>query len=124
MNFTKLHEKLHVNPEAEAELEKLTSKWKADGVDTWIFLDDNDITLSKIKIPPEMRGLGLGTQVMKELIDFADKRNLRILLTPSTAFGATSVGRLEKFYSRFGFKKNAGRNKDFTTRETMIRDHS
>ena len=36
-----------------------------------------------------------------------------IILTPSDSFGATSILRLKKFYKRFGFVENKGRNKDF-----------
>ena len=43
-------------------------------------------------------------------------------LSPSTDFGASSVSRLTKFYRRFGFKPNKGRNKDFRTRDTMLRN--
>lgn len=122
MRFDILTEMVAKDPAAEAELKNFAARWEADGVDTWMFLDGKDITLSKIKIKPEMRGLGIGSRFMRELTGFAGERGYRILLSPSTAFGGTSVDRLKRFYSRFGFKPNAGRNKDFTTRETMIWD--
>jgi GNAT superfamily N-acetyltransferase len=80
------------------------------------------ITLSRIVVPESQRGTGLGTQAMQELTALADQAGKRIALTPSTDFGATSKRRLEQFYTRFGFKPNAGKQRDFSTRETMIRE--
>jgi len=48
---------------------------------------------------------------------------MRLALTPTKAFGA-SKGRLEKWYRRHGFVPNKGRNKDFSTKESMIRPQS
>ena len=78
--------------------------------------------LSKIKVPKDAQGSGLGTKVMSELVDAADTEGSRISLTPDTSFGGTSVSRLKDFYKRFGFVENKGRNKDFSTRNTMYRD--
>jgi tRNA nucleotidyltransferase (CCA-adding enzyme) len=76
--------------------------------------------LSKIVVPKELRGTGVGSKVMKDLIDKADMEGAIIALTPDTAFGG-SKGRLIQFYKSFGFVPNKGRNKDFRYRETMIR---
>jgi GNAT superfamily N-acetyltransferase/5'(3')-deoxyribonucleotidase len=76
--------------------------------------------LSKIVVPKELRGTGVGSKVMKDLIDKADNEHAIIALTPDTAFGGAK-GRLIQFYKRFGFVPNKGRNKDFRYRETMIR---
>lgn len=77
------------------------------------------ITVSKIV--SGNRGEGAGTRVMQALADYADATGQRIALTPSADFGG-SVSRLREFYKRFGFVENKGRNKDFETRETMIRN--
>jgi len=58
---------------------------------------------------------------MQDIIDYADKNKKKIVLTPSTDFGGTSVNRLKSFYKRFGFVENKGRNKDFQIRDTMYR---
>ena len=58
---------------------------------------------------------------MEDLVNEADRAGKVVALTPSTDFGATSVGRLEDFYRRFGFARNRGPNKDFRTRKFMIR---
>lgn len=44
--------------------------------------------------------------------------NLKIYLTPSKDFGATSTSRLEKFYKDHGFVKNTDKSE---TRNTMVR---
>lgn len=83
---------------------------------------DRGYELGKIKVPEGSQGSGVGTQVMNELISAADAEGARISLTPDTSFGGSSVSRLKDFYKRFGFVENKGRNKDFSTRNTMYRD--
>jgi GNAT superfamily N-acetyltransferase len=82
---------------------------------------DKGYTLSKIIVPKDERKQGLGEAVMNELIKQADNEGALIKLTPSTDFGATSTSRLKKFYKKFGFVENKGRNKDPKIRETMYR---
>jgi len=83
----------------------------------------NAIDLSKIVVPKELRNQGLGSSVMQDLIDYADSTGKQVRLSPSSDFGGSPT-RLKKFYKEFGFVENKGRNKDFTTRETMIRNPS
>ena len=78
------------------------------------------VTLENISVPKDMRGQGIATKVMKELVKEADANGWDMALTPSSDFGS-SKARLVKFYSSFGFVPNSGRNKDYATRETMIR---
>jgi len=79
------------------------------------------LQLSKIIVNKEDRGSGIGKKVMQEIVDYADKFGKKITLTPSTDFGATSVNRLKAFYKEFGFVENSGKNKDYSTKETMYR---
>lgn len=79
--------------------------------------------LSKIETPPELRGQGFAEAKLKEVLEQADEVGVPVALTPSSDFGA-SKGRLEKWYKKHGFVHNSGRNKDFTTRETLIRPAS
>jgi len=44
-----------------------------------------------------------------------------LTLSPSTDFGASSKERLKRFYRRFGFVSNKGRQKDFTLFDSMYR---
>lgn len=83
-----------------------------------------DIELEYLQVARRDQGQGLGSQAMRRLCAYADQWNKRILLTPSernTATGTTGRARLIKFYRQFGFQLNQGRNRDFTTRASMIR---
>jgi len=73
------------------------------------------------KIVAKDKGNGNGTRFMNDLTDIADQNGWTLALTPDTSFGGTSVSRLKKFYNRFGFKDNKGRNTNFETRESMVR---
>jgi predicted GNAT family N-acyltransferase len=82
---------------------------------------NGDIYLAKIVVDKEKRGEGTGSKIMNEIIDYADIKKRRIILTPSTDYGASSVSRLKDFYKTFGFIENKGKNKDFSIRELMYR---
>lgn len=86
-------------------------------LDLW---DSGDyLELGRLVIPKNKRGTGLGSEIMQKIIDYADQAKKDIRLTPTTDFGATSVARLKKFYSRFGFEKN----RDLKYMDTMVRYH-
>ena len=78
--------------------------------------------LGRIVIPEGQRQGGIGTRVMQDMTQMADEQGARIFLTPDASFGGTSVSRLKDFYKRFGFVENKGKNKDFSTRNTMYRN--
>lgn len=79
------------------------------------------IYLSRIEVPKEIRDLGIGSEIMSEIIDYADYNDKKITLTPSTDYGATSISRLKEFYKKFGFIENKGKNKDFEISQLMYR---
>lgn len=79
------------------------------------------IYLSRIEVDKETRGLGIGSEIMSEIINYADYNDKKITLTPSTDYGASSVARLKDFYKNFGFVENKGRNKDFEISQSMYR---
>jgi hypothetical protein len=56
---------------------------------------------------------------MKGLTKYADRQNASMSLKQAPEKGCKR--KLGDFYKRFGFKSNKGRNKDFTTRDTHIR---
>jgi len=89
-------------------------------VDLDIYSSPKGLTLSKIVVPKEARSEGIGSSVMSDLVKYADENNLPIALTPDSSFGGNKT-RLKSFYKNFGFVDNKGRNKDFSFRETMIR---
>lgn len=108
-------EPLPATPEAFRET------WQGRGVECWIGAGKDHLVLTKVLVPKNRRGEGIGTAFMLDLCALADRLGLQIRLTPSTDFGATSVDRLKRFYRRFGFVENKGRYKDWTFTETMYR---
>ncbi len=107
--------------DAPMSLQSVRDKWEAQGVENYASERNGVITLSQVIVPKERRGEGLGTAFMEDLTAYADKSGQTIVLTPSTDLGATSKGRLVRFYQRFDFVANSGRNKDYRYRETMLR---
>lgn len=80
-----------------------------------------EIKISRIVVPKEQRGKGIGTKAMRTLNRVADHHEKRSALSPSKDFGG-SVPRLKRFYGALGYKPNKGKRKDFAIRETMIRE--
>ena len=77
------------------------------------------VEIEVLFIPKEKRGQGIATDVMFDLIRWADSNGYILALDPSSDFGS-SVARLRKFYGQFGFVGNKGRNKDFRTRYATV----
>ena len=88
-----------------------------DEITLEVWEDKNKLELSSIVIPKELRGEGKGTEIMNMVINYADEVNKPIYLTPDTSFGGTSIGRLKRFYGRFGFEKN----RNFEVKHSMVR---
>ena len=78
------------------------------------------LTLSRIELPKEGRQQGTGTKIMADITAWADANGKTIGLTPSGDFGGNK-SRLVKFYKRFGFIENKGKNRDFEISEAMYR---
>jgi GNAT superfamily N-acetyltransferase len=109
--------------EPKEVLNKISSAYgrKHKGVNVDASADrSGDIRLNNIWIPPEKRNQGIGTRVMKGLSKYADKQGKRITLNQAPERGKKA--KLQKFYKSHGFEANKGRNKDFTTRDTHIRN--
>ena len=83
----------------------------------------NKITISKMVVPKEHRGKGIGTKHLKKILDDADKRKKTVALTPSKDFGG-KLGKLKKFYKSHGFIENKGKNRDFEISESYYRKPS
>ena len=80
--------------------------------------------ISSIIVNKDDQKSGTGTAVMQELIAYADKNDKIVVLDPALKdknHGTTSQSRLRKFYKRFGFIENKGRNKNYVFRSGMIR---
>ncbi len=79
-------------------------------------MDRYGIELAMIEVARGDRKQGSGTAAMKALTDYADATGNRIWLSVAdrdSKTGTTSRNRLVKFYRRFGFVPNKGRNKRF-----------
>jgi len=78
------------------------------------------LILSRIIIPKEERNKGIGTSVMNDIIDYANKNKKDIFLTPSGDFGGNK-NRLIEFYKNLGFVFNKGKNRDYRSTELMVK---
>lgn len=89
-----------------------------------------DLFLEGIGVKRGAARAGLGTRVLQELTRFADLNGRRLTLNPahegySPAEGVaptTSAKRLVKFYERFGFVENTGKNLNLLISEQMYRE--
>lgn len=102
------------------DLAGLRQQWADAGIEGDISEKGDVITLSRIVVPESERGAGKGTAAMQALIDYADSTGQHIALTPSSDFGGNKK-RLTDFYKRFGFVENKGKNRAFSTSESMYR---
>ena len=74
-----------------------------------LFLPKRTIQLHTIVIPDDSRNKGIGTEVIKDIIQYADNHKLDIVLNPAEVddgLGTTSKEDLIRFYERFGFVDN------------------
>jgi len=80
------------------------------------------VRISTIRVPPEHRGEGIGTEVMDKITRWADERGATLVLTPESE-GRTGPSKtaLKRWYRRFGFVPNKGRAKDYLYTDAMIR---
>jgi predicted GNAT family acetyltransferase len=70
---------------------------------------DKSLYICDITIKKKDRGKGIGTNVMQDIVNFADENNLIITCTPSPEEMTMTMTQLINFYYKFGFKKNKGR---------------
>ena len=78
---------------------------------------NNVISIDMIEVDSDKRKEGVGSAVIQEIVNYADTNKKEISLLPALSDdrkGTTSRSRLVKFYKRFGFVENKGRNKDFS----------
>ncbi len=101
----------------------LQLKRKYPNADIYLYDYGDDLKLDTLRVPKENRNQGIGSSIMNDITNYADKTQKRTILTlgQKEKGGTTSSGRLARFYGRFGFERNKGRNKDFTVSASMIR---
>jgi len=108
----------------QAFAKSLESKY--DLKDIWMndMASRNAIELANIIVKRDAQKRGTGSAVMQEIVDFAEQHGRIIVLDPAIIdkrHGTTSQARLRRFYKRFGFIDNKGRNKDYNFRHLMVR---
>ena len=113
----KIREQKSSKPKVETIESYLSNKHE---VELDIYEYPSYLELRRIVVPKEKRGQGIGLKVMQDLIKAAQSNNKDIFVTPSSDFGG-SKGRLIQFYKSLGFKDNKGKNRDFRSRESMVR---
>ena len=86
----------------------------------YISEDPEGIVLDAMILKPGKKEEGIGSKIMMDLTNYADKSNKIMALTPSTNFGGAK-GELVRFYKKFGFVMNKGENKDLRFKESMVR---
>ena len=110
---------------SQITINDIAEKWRRKGITLFLFEDENTIVVDSLIVPKEMRKQGIGTEIMQEITNYADKHKKRIELSPGQKddrHGTTSRKRLIDFYKRLGLVENKGRYKDYTTNKTMYRD--
>lgn len=89
---------------------------------------DRVLSVDLLVVPSGTRGQGVGSRVMEAVTKYADQHGAIVVLTPDDPTDTlTDLGRkrykarLVRWYKRFGFVENKGRQKDFRFRESMYR---
>jgi hypothetical protein len=88
-----------------------------------LYLSENLNEVSINNIIVNNKNNGIGSAIIQEIIDYADKNNKKVLLNAEVnkAEGTTSKNRLIKFYKRFSFVENKGRNIMYEVNYSMYR---
>jgi predicted GNAT family acetyltransferase len=107
-------------PGTVSQIKGVTKKITDDPVRIETSKRGDVLEISRIETPDNLRGQGLAEQKLQQLVNQADADGTTLALTPTDAFGAKK-SKLEKWYRRHGFVPNKGRNKNWTTKESMIR---
>lgn len=86
-------------PQNIEELQGLLVSREYGGVETSMYEQANgDVYIGRIEVDEDKQRQGYGTKSMEEIVRYADVKGVRVFLSPSTEFGASSVARLKKFY--------------------------
>jgi len=103
MKLSELHKLIDEEIEGRYILKQLETDFP---IQLELYDKGTHLELDKIVVPGGKRGVGIGSEVLTKITDYADKTSQPIFLTPSTSYGGTSVRRLENFYKRFGFERS------------------
>lgn len=75
---------------------------------------NNSLFISDMYIKPEYRGKGVGSRVMADIINYADKVKLPLVLIPDPSEDGMTRNQLIAFYKKFGFVVNTGKKMDYS----------
>lgn len=85
---------------------------KYPGVRLTAYESKEKIELMEIVVPKNMRGRGIGTEIIRTIQDYALRVGKPIVLRPEADRGRK--GELDRFYRGLGFVTNKGRNMDYS----------
>ena len=89
-------------------------------IDRGVWGKNHYISIDKIFINDEFRGMGYANEAMQDLFEYADQNKIIITLTPDNLWGANK-NKLKSWYKSLGFVENKGKKKDFYTMQAMYR---
>jgi len=97
----------------EADLGKILTDIRAEypGLKIYAFDMPEQVYISSIVVPQEMRGKGIGSSIIKRIQDFARLSGKPVTIRPQAERGYKK--NLDRFYKNLGFVDNKGRNKDY-----------
>lgn len=80
-------------------------------IDIEAYETNNRIEVMQIYVPPNERNSGIGSDIFKQIQQYAKEKRKPIVLRPEPEKGQKV--NLDRFYKRLGFVHNKGRNIDF-----------
>lgn len=81
---------------------------------------DNIISIDNMVVKKELRNKGIGQNILNDIIDYANKTNKTITLTPTSEFNTKN--KLKNWYKANGFVENKGKNTNFLISDTMYKN--
>lgn len=101
-------------------LEDIKTKYKKQTDQLNIFENkDSTISINNMIVKQNLRNKGIGQSILNDIINYADKNNKTITLTPTSEY--LTKNKLTAWYKNNGFVENKGRNADFSISDTMYR---
>ena len=100
-------------------LEDIKAKYKDKTDHLYLYEKNDTLSIDNLVVKKEYRNQGIGTQILKDVMSYADKTGKTITLTPTSEFGTKE--KLKKWYKSHGFVENKGKNTNFLFRDTMYR---
>ncbi len=90
-----------------SEITNFIDKWKKQAVTIRLSIRDEDLRLDLISVHKPNRNKGLGTTIMKDLAQLADRYHKEIHLKPDPF--SLNTDRLYRFYEKLGYSSSGFR---------------